>query len=173
MNTELVEVDISQHNMLLNLIKFYCYEWSQYNGIDIDNNCEYEFEHYIKNYFSKEKHYPYFIMVDKKIAGFILIDDEFDYNTNSDYAISEFFVMYKYRRNGIGKIAATEIIKKLPGKWEIKMHPNNNISIKFWNDVVENITNGKYEYVESCEKAKYSDGELGTIICFEYKYQKT
>jgi len=168
MNIELVEITISQLNMLLNLVKFYCYEWSQYNGIEIDNNCEYEFEHHIKKYFSEEKHYPYFIMVDKKIAGFILIDDDFDYNKNSDYAISEFFVMYKYRCNGIGKIAATEIIKKLPGKWEIKMHPNNKISIDFWNNVVSNITNGKYEYIKSCEKARYSDGELGMIISFEY-----
>jgi len=169
MKTELVKIDISELNLLLNLVKFYCYEWSQYNGIEIDDNCEYEFEHHINNYFIKENHYPYFIIVDNKIAGFVLIDNDFDYNKNSDYAISEFFVMYKYRRNGIGKIAATEIIKTYPGIWEIKMHPNNIISIKFWNNIVSILTNGKYECIKSCEKAKYNDGKLGSIITFEYK----
>jgi len=161
-------VPIDQKQTLINLVKMYCYEWSQYNGIDLDSNGEYAFERDIDRFFTKERHFPFFIKVDEKLAGFVLVDDDFDLDKNSDYAISEFFVMHKYRREGVGKQAAREIFIRFPGRWEIKMHPQNTISIKFWKSVVGELTNNNYSFIESCEQARYMDGSLGTIIQFVY-----
>lgn len=170
---ELALVTCEQKNILKNLIKMYCYEWSQYNGIDINEFGEYAFEHDIDRYFTEADNYPYFIRNGGKLAGFVLIDTDFDYDKNSDHAVSEFFVLYKYRKMGIGRSAATETFNKHKGKWEIKMHPMNKTSIDFWTDVVGKATNGKYHIIKNCEQAKYSDGNLGTIIVFNNKGDAT
>jgi len=169
MNIKIVKVDISQINILINLVKFYCYEWSQYNGIEINENGEFEFEHHIHSFFNNERRHAFFIMADGKIAGFVLIDDDFDYDKNADYAISEFFIMHTYRRNGIGKRAAIEILKMFPGTWEIKMHPANTISMQFWKSVVSELTAGDYTYIQSYEQARYGDGSKGNIISFRFQ----
>jgi hypothetical protein len=57
----------------------------------------------------------------------------------------------------------------LAGKRESKMHPANTISIGFWTKVVDEVTEGSYELVESCQSARYRDGSLGTIISFNIK----
>jgi len=86
---------------------------------------------------------------------------------NSDYAISEFFVMYKYRRTGVGRYAAKVVFDMFRGKWEIVRHPHNADSIRFWNSVVEEYTDGKYEIINSCQDAVYPDGICADIISFE------
>lgn len=166
---DLSMVTIGEKDILRNLVKMYCYEWSQYNGIDIDDNGEYAFENDLDRFFTREKHFPFFVRHEGKLAGFVLIDNDFDYDKGSDYAISEFFVMHKYRRMGIGSQAADEVFGRFPGKWEIKMHPANKISVEFWKSVADRATDGDYLLIEGCEKAKYADGEFGTIISFNNK----
>ncbi len=166
MNVDLELVLPEKKQALKNLVKMYCYEWSQYNGIDIDQNGEYAFERDLDRFFSRERHFPYFTLLDGKIAGFVLVDDDFDVFTDSDHAISEFFILHKYRRMGIGKRAAIEAITRHPGKWEIKMHPRNKGSIGFWRAVAEAIVGDDYAIVAECEKARYFDGSLGTVLGF-------
>ena len=168
LNIMLALVTESKKSVLRNLIKIYCYEWSQYNGIDIDQNGDYAFEHDLDRFFINDNHYAYFIMYKDNIIGFVLVDTDIDYYKESNYAISEFFVLNKYRKLGIGKQAAIEIFKRHKGKWEIKMHPKNKGSIKFWKIVVEEVSkNRKYKIEEGCKEAKYNDGSLGTVIGFE------
>ena len=168
MNIKLASVEERKRIVLRNLVKMYCYEWSQYNGIDIDQNGDYAFEHDLDRFFIKDKHHAYFIMVKENIVGFVLVDTDIDYYKESDYAISEFFVLNKYRKLGIGKQAAIEVFKQHRGKWEIKMHPKNKGSIEFWKRVVEEISKDrKYDIKEECKEAKYNDGSLGTFIGFE------
>lgn len=169
MNVDLDLVSAGKKQALKNLVKMYCYEWSQYNGIDIDQNGEFAFERDLDRFFSRERHFPYFVLLDGRIAGFVLIDDDFDYHKDSDYAISEFFILHKYRRMGIGKRAAVEAIKRHPGKWEIKMHPKNKGSIVFWKAVAEEIVGGDYAIAAECGEARYCDGSLGTIMGFRWR----
>lgn len=163
---ELVTAAAGEKGILLNLVKMYCYEWSQYNGIDIDDKGEYAFEHDLDRFFTRKDHFPFLVRHGGKLAGFVLIDDDFDYDKGSDHAISEFFIMHKYRRMGIGSRAADEVFRRFPGKWEIKMHPGNKASVEFWTSVVNRATNGDYLLVEGCEKARYADGKAGTILSF-------
>jgi predicted acetyltransferase len=153
---------------LRSLVKMYCYEWSQYNGIDIDENGDFAFERDVDKFFTADEHYAYLIRADGKIAGFVLVDTDIDYYKDSDHAISEFFVLYKYRRSGVGKQAAKEAFERHKGGWEIKMHPKNGVSIEFWKRVVaETAKGGTYAMKEGCEEARYHDGALGTFIGFE------
>lgn len=168
MNVKLRSVEESKKPVLRNLVKMYCYEWSQYNGIDIDQNGDYAFEHDLDRFFINENHYAYFICFEDNIVGFVLVDTDIDYYKESNYAVSEFFVLNKYRNLGIGKQAAIEVFKRHKGKWEIKMHPKNGGSIEFWKRVVVEIAKDRNFKIEvGCKEAKYVDGSLGTVIGFE------
>ena len=69
---------------------------------------------------------------DMKLAGFAMISDypEMPEET-TDYCLSEFFMMYKYRRGGVGRKAVNSVLDKHHGKWQLKRHPHNTVSVKF------------------------------------------
>ena len=40
--------------------------------------------------------------------------------------MSEFFVMYPYRKHGLGKEAAFALFDRFPGTWQLKYHPKTS-----------------------------------------------
>lgn len=61
-------------NTMMNLLEKYLYEFSQWDKADVNENGLYGYE-YLDCYFEEENRYPYFIKVDDKIAGLVLISD--------------------------------------------------------------------------------------------------
>lgn len=167
MNIEVVKVPVEEKAILKNLLKMYCYEWSQYNKFDVNDKGEYEFEYHISDYWDKEKHYPFFVKVNGILAGFVLIDDDFVLHPNYDYSMGEFFILHKYRRSGVGRYAAKAVFDMFRGEWEIGEHPDNISSIRFWDSIINEYTDGKYEIIKSCSNLVYHDGTCGNVISFE------
>lgn len=165
-NIEIKEISITEKPILENMMKMYCYEWSQYNLFDIDEKGQFPFEKYLHYYFEKPNRYNYFILVNGILAGFALVDDDFPIKNNSDYSLGEFFIMYKYRRLGIGSYLANYLFDKYKGKWQIGFHPHNIISNSFWIKVVSEYTNGNFELVKNCDGLKYNDGSFGSVLIF-------
>jgi predicted acetyltransferase len=85
----------------------------------------------------------------------------------TDFVISEFFVMQKYRKMGIGKKAFFMAMDLHKGTWQLKRHPKNMASVHFWDKVVDEYTNGNYELVKSYPNTEYSDGTLGDVFFFD------
>ena len=154
-------------HVLSNLLKMYCYEWSQYDKLDVNDQGKYEYEYHLSDFWNKENHYPFFIKVNGILAGFVLIDDDFAVHLNYDYTISDFFIMHKYRHAGIGRYAAKIIFDMFQGKWEIVMHPHNVTSVGFWHSVVDEYTDNKYEIIRLSPDLIYQDGTYADIISFE------
>jgi predicted acetyltransferase len=166
MNIAIEEITIDEKEVLRNLLEKYNYEFSQYENRDINKLGLYGYK-YLDNYWTEENRFPFFIKVDNKLAGFIMINGYPENNIKTSYAISEFFIMYKYRRRGIGKYAVNYILNKFKGKWQLKYHPNNIVSEKFWISVINDYTEGEYEVIKNNINAKYKDGTIGNIIIFE------
>ena len=54
---------------------------------------------------NEDGRYPFFIRVDGKLAGLVLVRSCSEHNNLSNpHNIAEFFVMKKYRRKGVGKV---------------------------------------------------------------------
>jgi predicted acetyltransferase len=119
----------------------------------------------------KEKNrWAYFIIVDEKLAGFVMVIDLPEVNDRStDFQMAEFFILHKYRRMNVGKKAVFEIFSKHQGDWQLKVHPENKTSIHFWTNVIDEYTNGKYEMIESYPNTEYDDNTLGNIYFFNTK----
>jgi predicted acetyltransferase len=167
MNIEVIKVLLEEKQILNNLLKMYCYEWSHYNKFDVNHQGEYEFEYHIADYWDKGNHYPFFVKVNGILAGFVLIDGKFELHSNYDYEMAEFFIMYKYRLAGVGRYVAKAVFDMFHGKWGIERHPHNIASVRFWDSIVDEYTEGKYEIIKSCPDVVYHDGTCADIISFE------
>ena len=59
--------------------------------------------------------------------------------------LAEFFVMRKYRRRGVGSLAARQLFETHRGKWEIRQRLANTPATAFWRRVVGEFSGGKFE----------------------------
>lgn len=166
MNIELKKVNVEEKEVLRNLLEKYDYEFSQWDNRDVNKLGLYGYG-YLDCYWTEENRWAYFIVVDGVLAGFVMVNDYPEVDEDTDYSLAEFFVMYKYRRCGIGKYAAMKIFDMFHGKWQIKRHPKNIGSVLFWNNVVSEYTKGNYRLIESYPNSEYDDGTLGDILLFE------
>lgn len=105
MNIELRQACLEDREILSNLLEKYDYEFSQYDNRDVNKLGLYGYK-YLDYYWAEEKRWAYFIVVDQKLAGFIMVNDYSEVEERkTDFVISEFFVMYKYRHLGVGRQA--------------------------------------------------------------------
>jgi predicted acetyltransferase len=167
MSIEIINVTKNEKEILRNLLEKYNYEFSQYDNNDVNNLGLYGYD-WLDCYWTEDNRWAYFIQYNNKFAGFMMINDYQETpGIKTDYTMAEFFILYKYRRMGIGKYAVKYAFDKYKGKWQLKRHPKNKGSVYFWNKIIEEYTNGKYELLENNENAKYEDGTNGDVFIFE------
>lgn len=162
---ELARVEEEQREILAHLIELYEYDFSEYENSDVNAYGLYGYS-YLDYYWTEDKRYAYFIKVNGKLAGFVMVCG-YCYVSKDEETLflSEFFVMKKYRRQGIGKYAALQILREHPGKWELTVHPNNPGSHKFWKKVISEAAKGEVTVAEQIEGV-YDDA-LATAYLFE------
>jgi predicted acetyltransferase len=144
MKIELIEVQETDKSALLQLMELYAYDFSEFDDADVNEHGLYGYT-YFDYYWTEEGRHPFFIRVDGKLAGFVLIN-EYCYvvKESGTKSIAEFFVMRKYRRKGVGKSAAVQVFDRFPGKWEVIQHGENEPSKIFWGEVIGEYTNGNF-----------------------------
>ncbi|NLO84514.1 MAG: GNAT family N-acetyltransferase [Clostridiales bacterium] len=167
MAVKLRSVQLEDREILSNLLEKYNYEFSQYDQLDVNKLGLYGYQ-YLDYYWTEKNRWAYFIQVDEKLAGFVMVNDySVVEDRKTDFVIAEFFVMYKYRRRGIGKEAFYQVLDLHKGTWQLKRHPKNIPSVHFWDRVVNEYTKGKYEAILAHPDSKYEDGTLADIFFFE------
>jgi len=166
LNIELVPVDVSEKEILRNLLEKYDYEFSQYDQRDVNNLGLYGYD-YLDYYWTEEGRHAFFIKVDGKLAGFVMINTYLEVEAATDHTVAEFSVMHKYRGRGVGRYAAFRVFDMFPGKWQLKRHPKNLGSVHFWNKIVSEYTGGDFIYMPSHPQAQYDGGTLGDVFIFE------
>ena len=144
-------IAIEQKSVLVQMMELYNYDFSEFSNDDIN---EYGYFGYsrIDDYWNEEGRYPFFVRVDGKLAGLVLIRSCSEYNDlQYPHNIAEFFIMKKYRKKGVGRIVAKEMFDRFAGGWEISVWANNKVAKKFWERVVHEYTDGKYTLFSSLE----------------------
>jgi predicted acetyltransferase len=132
------KIELKDKNLLENMMQLYLHDISINFPIDFDSTtCKYYYD--LDSYF--EKNIAFFIENEKQEKlGFILID----LLSNTSFEISEMFILNNYKRQGIGEKAIKDIFKKYRGDWIVKAVPLSTVAEKFWNNVINNYTNGNY-----------------------------
>jgi predicted acetyltransferase len=142
MKIEVIQATLEDKPILQRMMEFYQYDFSEYDESDLDSQGTFGYA-WLDHYWREQGRYPFIVRVDGKLAGFVLVN-QFTYLSNSEWSIAEFFIMRKYRREGIGKTAAFFIFDKFRGVWEIHQLENNQPSQHFWRKVISEYTHGQY-----------------------------
>jgi predicted acetyltransferase len=140
MHVEVVKATIEQKPVLANLLELYAYDFTEFCGFDIGDDGFYGYER-LPLYWTEPTRFPYLIYVDKKIAGFILVQKGSPISDDTAvWDISEFFVMKKYKRHGVGTVAAIKIWEQFKGPWQVRVLVSNPIACSFWLRAIKNFT---------------------------------
>jgi len=138
-------ISIENKSVLIQLMELYMYDFSLYSNNDVNEHGFFGYSH-IDDYWNEEGRFPYFIRVDGRIAGFVLVRSCCEYNDlKNPHNIAEFFIMQKYRRQGIGKQVAMRIFDLHKGGWEISQWLENLQAQNFWKSVVQEYTKGQFK----------------------------
>lgn len=164
MEVELKVIPVEKKEMLNNLLEKYNYEFSQYDQVPFDDDGLFHYP-YLDQYWTETDRHPYFIVVDHKLAGFVLLNRHEECDRPIDWSVAEFFVSYNYRRKGVATMIMEQIFARYKGFWHIKYHPKNVASERFWNKLVRLVSNGCYEVVKG--KEDYFDGTTSKVFVFK------
>jgi predicted acetyltransferase len=124
---------------------------------------------YLDHQWTDDYRRPFIVKVDDQIAGFALViidvPREFTKLSSAEKTnvISDFFIMRKYRRKGIGKKVAFSLFKEFRGVWEVKQTHSNKKANIFWKNVIREYTSGD----EFKEKWVQNESWNGPVMVFQ------
>lgn len=144
MEVSLRKAEKSDDPTLRRLWDLYSYDFSLYNNEDILDGGNYDF-YYNADYYDNDRRACYFIIVDNHIGGFVSVSHDCDIlKAADDVCVVDFFVMNKYRKGGVGRRAAYAVFDLYHTNWEVAQYENNEISKKFWKNIIADYTGNKY-----------------------------
>jgi predicted acetyltransferase len=131
--------------LLQNLMQFYCYDFSEVLEMYVDEDGRFGNVD-LSPYWVDEWRHPFLLRVDKRIAGFALIAERSKITGKSGvFDMTEFFVLRRFRRHGVGRAAAFAAFDRFAGTWEIRQREENPDATAFWRRAVNEYTRGDYE----------------------------
>ena len=117
MDTEVIEAMLDDKPIIRHLMELYQHDLSEFDGEDVNDHGLFGYI-YLDNYWVEDGRFPFLIRVDGKLGGFVLVNQH-SYTEEGEYCIAEFFVLRKYRRQGVGRKAAQVVFDKFPVMWEV------------------------------------------------------
>jgi predicted acetyltransferase len=145
---ELVEAKKEDKPVIRQLLELYAHDFSEFDQEDVNEHGFYGYD-YLDCYWTEATRHPFLIRVGGKLAGLVLVSDYcYTLDDKSAKSVSEFFVMRKFRRRGKGKTVAGKVFDQFPGKWEVIQHEANLLAKGFWEAVIGEYTQGRYEVQE-------------------------
>jgi len=144
MQITLLPAAASGQPALANLMQLYHYDLSEVNGADVDEYGRFGSAR-LDAYWIEADCHPFLIRSDGQLAGFALVHRQSRLHNSFDgYSIADFFVMRRYRRQGVGRTAAILLFDRFPGPWEVSSSADNVPGHVFLRGVVDHYTGGHY-----------------------------
>ena len=141
---ELIPAEATDKLVLRQLLELYQYDTSDFAGADVDAHGFYGYK-YLDHYWTEAERHPFLIRVGGQLVGFVLVNSFSVLGRKNVRVIAEFFVMRKYRRQGVGETAAKALFELFPGKWETFQEDGNSRARAFWGTVIKRHAVGTVE----------------------------
>jgi predicted acetyltransferase len=131
-DVKIIKATHEQIPILANLLELYAYDFSEYWKFDIGDNGFYGYED-LPLFWTDPNRYPYLIYVKDKIAGLVMVQKGSPISDDKEiWDIAEFFIMKKYKKQGIGTAVAHHIWGQFKGRWQVRVIVENEIADAFW-----------------------------------------
>lgn len=151
--------------IIRNLLHLYLHDLSELNGRDPSPHGLFEYsrlDHYWTAEGQAEGRQAFLITVEGRIAGFALKNCWSVLNRNRDVStVAEFFILRKWRRQGVGCAAAWALFDLFPGNWEVRQERANIPAQVFWRATITTYTQGRFDEIDL-----HSDAWNGPVQVF-------
>ncbi len=108
-----------ERELIRRMMELYLHDFSEFEGNDLNEHAVFGYGD-LDYFWFEETHAAFLVRVDGQLGGFALVDNEVVIDGN-ERSLTEFFVLRKYRRRGVGRMVARRIFDELPGKWEVRV----------------------------------------------------
>lgn len=143
MNIEVRTPSRGDRELIRRMMELYLYDFSEFDDADLDEHGCYRYGD-LDYFWFEPTHAAFLVTVDGKLAGFVLVNNEVKLEGN-DRAICEFFVMRKYRGQGVGTAMAQAVFDGLPAAWEIAVVERNKPAQAFWRKVIGDYSQNAFQ----------------------------
>ena len=123
---EILPVPLEQAPILANLLEFYVHDFSEFLDLEIGEDGRFGYPA-LSLYWSEPDRHPFFVKLDGKYAGLVLVKRE-----GAVWDMAEFFILRGCRRRGIGSQVAHQVWRRFPGLWEVRVMEANVSARRFW-----------------------------------------
>jgi predicted acetyltransferase len=106
-------------------MELYRYDFSEFDRADVDAHGTFGYR-YLNQYWTEANRHPFLLRCDGNWAGFALV------RSGDPHDMAEFFVMRKYRRSGVGREAARDVLRRFGGPWTVRQLLANPDAMAFW-----------------------------------------
>jgi predicted acetyltransferase len=110
------------------------------------------------NWWIRDECELYLIQVDGNPAGFTIILTNIDHLAEGvEVEILDFYIAPKYRRQGVGRLAALAAFETHHGRWQVFQLAKNAPAITFWHQIIAEYTNSNYESLEEGTQEQFTN----------------
>jgi len=127
-----------------NLVPYYIYDMSEYLGWPCSADGRFDGCDDLASYWTTPRRHAFVLRDGAELAGFVLILAD-NAEADVDFSITDFFVLRKFRRHGVGERVARELFDRFRGRWKIDQFVANEPAVAFWGAVVKRYTGGRFE----------------------------
>lgn len=138
MHLELSPLKFRDKQVLRNLMELNMHDQSEFDGYNINEHGLYDYR-YIDHYHTDDARKAFFVRADGRLAGFVLLRCEATHTS-----LAEFFIMRKYRHQGVGQRVAERIFELFPGRWHVSQFSTNLPAQMFWRKTLGEYTAGDF-----------------------------
>lgn len=160
MNVDLRTPSRSERSLIRRMMELYLHDFSEFDGTDLDEHGQFGYGD-LDYFWFEPTHAAFLVTADEKLAGFVLVDNEVVLE-DSERSITEFFVLRKYRRQGVGQQVATAVFNQFPARWEVRVITENLPAQTFWRQVIAGYTDNQFE-----ETVLDNEEWQGPVFCFD------
>ncbi len=139
-NINVCLASVDEKPILHHLMELYQYDFSEFDGSDLGPMGLYDYP-YLDHYWVEPESSPFLVRLNGYLAGFVLVAC-FNYLTGlkDSWVLAEFFIMRKYRHQGVGEYVARYIFEQFPGNWQVAQTAQNTGATAFWRKVIDRYT---------------------------------
>jgi predicted acetyltransferase len=131
---------VEQAPVLANLLELYAHDFSEFDALEIDASGRFGYEH-LPLYWTEPGRHPFLVNVNDNLAGFVFIRQGSQVTGDASvWDVAEFFILRRYRRSGVGMMAAHDVWSRFRGRWEVRVMERNRPALEFWRRAVSSFT---------------------------------
>ena len=111
---------------------------------------------FLAGWFADSGAYPFVILDAAERVGFALVSRPGRTpRPGADFRMSEFFIIDRARRRGVGAGAAELLFHRFAGEWEVVEDEYNRPALLFWRRVITRLTAGRFAETRSAGEVRH------------------